>query len=415
MMKTQPRCFNIDWLEVHCIEPLEPRDAEYFRALGFEVSERPYGTRVYEQMFTLITPDGQPFIEVRRAPHTTNDHSKFQVLEQGSCHLRLHNRACYYNDAGTIMRDFINNNGYTFRRIARIDLCLDFEKFDSGDAPQAFVTRYLKGRYAKVNQCTIATYGKDMWDGQQWNSIAWGSKKSPIFTRLYNKTLELKECKDKPYIRQAWASCGLVDDFIQLTKKNEHGEFYKPEIWRLEFVIASSVKNWVCFDVDENGNNTHRSVRNDLNRYLTRDDLESMFSSLVSRYFHFKKVEDRTQRKDRCPDKELFKFSQSDTTYKVEKVATAKADTSKLAALKHRLELYRLTHLQPQMQQACDMLIESIDKEMVVRQAVNPHDESEVAILQRLIAYRMNKQSDKPLTIERDFVESLLELSDTLF
>ena len=313
------------------------------------------------------------------------------------------------------MRDFIINNGYTFRRIARIDLCLDFEKFDSGDAPQAFVTRYLKGRYAKVNQCTIATYGKDMWDGQQWNSIAWGSKKSPIFTRLYNKTLELKECKDKPYIRQAWASCGLVDDFIQLTKKNEHGEFYKPEIWRLEFVIASSVKNWVCFDVDENGNNTHRSVRNDLNRYLTRDDLESMFSSLVSRYFHFKKAEDRTQRKDRCPDKELFKFSQSDITYKVEKVATAKADTSKLAALKHRLELYRLTHLQPQMQQACDMLIESINKEMVVRQAVNPHDESEVAILQRLIAYRMNKQSDKPLTIERDFIESLLELSDTLF
>lgn len=415
MMKTQPRCFNIDWLEVHCIEPLEPRDADYFRALGFEVSERPYGTRVYEQMFTLYLPDGQPFIEVRRAPHETNTHSKFQVLEVGSCHLRLHNRACYFDNAGSLMRDFIKTHGYTFRRIARIDLCLDFEYFDSGDAPATFVHRYLKGRYAKVNQCSIATYGNDMWDGQKWNSIAWGSKKSPIFTRLYNKTLELKECKDKPYIRQAWASCGLVDDFIQLTKKNENGEWYKPEIWRLEFVIASSVRNWVCFDVDENGNKTHRSVRNDLERYARREDLESMFSSLVSRYFHFKKIEDRTQRKDRCPDKVLFKFSGQDCTYKVEKVATAKADTSKLAALRRRLELYRLTHSQPAMQSACDTLIESIDKEMFCRQAANPFDETEMAILQRLIAYKMNGQSDAPLSVDKEFIEALMLFPDEIF
>lgn len=420
------RCINIDWLEVHCIEPREPRDAEYFRSLGFEVSERDYGTRVYDQMFTIYLPDGQPFMEIRRSPHCSNEHDKFQVLEVGSCHLRLHNRACYFNDAGKLMEDFINQHGYTFRRIAKIDLCLDFEKFDSGDDPAAFVARYLKGRYAKVNQCSISMHGQDCWDGQKWNSFSWGSKKSPIFTRLYNKTLELKEAKDKPYIRQAWASCGLVDDFIQLTKKNDRGEWYKPEIWRLEFSIASSVRNWVCFDVDENGNKTHRSLRNDLKRYRTRDELETMFKSLVAHYFHFKHLVEKPsaskesgertlQRKDRCQDKVLFTFQGSDETYKVEKLATSKADNKALQALRNKLCYYKQTHIQRSTQDACNAIIEAIDKEMLVRNASNPHDETEVELLQRLIAYRINGKSKAPLTVEKEFMESLFELSDELF
>lgn len=423
---TRTRCINIDWLEVHCIEPREPRDADYFRSLGFEVSEREFGTRVYEQMFTIYTPDGQPFVEVRRSPHKTNDHDKFQVLEIGSCHLRLHNRTCYFNDAGKLMEDFINRYGFTFRRIAKIDICLDFEKFDSGDSPAAFVRRYLKGKYAKVNQCNISMHGKDCWDGQEWNSLSWGSKKSPIFTRLYNKTLELKEVKDKPYIRQAWASSGLVDDFIQLTKRNEKGEWYKPEIWRLEFSIASSVRNWVCFDVDENGNKTHRSLRNDLSRYRTRRDLETMFNSLVKHYFHFKHLDSKDSRdqesrerciksKYDCPDKVLFTFQDSDEVYKVEKLAAAKVDNKALLALKNKLCYYKQTHVQKSTQEACNAIIEAIDKEMLVRQAVNPHDETEIELLQRLIAYRINGQSQSPLSVDKEFVESLIELSGELF
>lgn len=431
------RCINIDWLEVHCIEPSEARDANYFRALGFDVSERDYGTRVYEQMFTLIDSNGQPFIEIRRQPHKTNNINKYQVMEPGSCHLRLSNRACYYDNAGSMMQEFITQHGYEFRRISRIDLALDFETFDSGDNPAKFVTRYLHGRYAKVNQCTIAVHGQDLWDGQQWNSISWGSKKSPVFTRFYNKTMELREVKDKPYIRQAWASCGLVSDFIQLTKKNERGEWYKPEIWRLEFAITSAVKNWVCFDVDDNGDKTHFSVRNDLSRYLTRDHLLTMFSSLVQRYFHFKLVQEKKavsialntireevdwvhrhkdiQRKDRCPDKPLFAFGKDNQTYKVEKLVPAKVDNHALLLLKQRIELYKSTHIQTQMRQACDVILESIEKELLIHHAVNPHDETEIQLLQRLISYRISTNRENPLSIDKEFINSLLDLQDDIF
>lgn len=37
--QTQIRCVNIDWLEVFCVEPNEPRDANYFELLGYGVKK----------------------------------------------------------------------------------------------------------------------------------------------------------------------------------------------------------------------------------------------------------------------------------------------------------------------------------------------------------------------------------------
>ena len=361
-------------------------------------------------MFTLYQ-DGEAFIEVRRSPSSVGSAAAARFFDPRSCHIRLCNRTCYAYDAATIMQLFLDEHGFIFQSISRIDLCLDFEKFDSGDDPFKFLTRYLKGRYAKVNQCTIAVHGKDEWDGRNYNSVSWGSKKSPVFTRFYDKTLELKEGKDKPYIRQAWASCGLVDDFIQLTKKGADGVFYKPRIWRLEFAIQSSVKNWVCFDVDEMGNATHRSKRNDLTVYANRDVLEPMFASLVNHYFHFKKFEEG-QRKDRCPDKVLFDFTEESTTYKVEKICTAKSDDSHLRALQSKLESYRMLHFDEDIRKACDVILHSLSREILNKQASNPLDETEVLLLQRLIADAINRPG-KPLDL--DFYRNLMDLPDRIF
>ena len=151
------RCINIDWLEVYALEPTQPRDAAYFRDAGFMVEVRPYGTRVYEQMFTLLTSDYFHYIEVRRKPASS-------VLEFNACHIRLSNRTCYFANAVAIMRDFLETHGYTFRRISRIDLALDFERFDSGDYPDAFARRYIQGKFAKINQSNLAAHGQDRWN-----------------------------------------------------------------------------------------------------------------------------------------------------------------------------------------------------------------------------------------------------------
>ena len=63
------RCVNLDWLEVHAYEPIVTSlNAIYFRAQGWIVDEREYGTRVYREMFTLRGRDNVPLLEVRRNP-----------------------------------------------------------------------------------------------------------------------------------------------------------------------------------------------------------------------------------------------------------------------------------------------------------------------------------------------------------
>lgn len=405
------RCINIDWLECYCLES-QPRDVEYFTSLGFEVVERDYGTRVYKEMFTIYY-EGQPFVEVRRCPAAAGSSAAAKFFDPRACHLRLCNRTCYCYNAGELMRDFLNRHGYVFMNLCKIDLAMDFELFDSGDVPLKFLERYLKGRYSKVNQCNIAVHGKDEWDGRNYNSVSWGSKQSPVFTRFYDKTMELKEAKDKPYIRQAWARCGLVDDFIALTKRDEHGVFYQPRIWRLEFSISSSVKNWVCFDVDTLGNKTHLSKRHNLDLYLNRDMLIPMYASLVNHYFHFKRFQEG-MRKDRCEDKKLFDFGDVQT-YKVEKVAAAKADTNLLVALKGKIESYRYSHFDEDLRKACDILINALDKEILSKQASVPTDASEIELLRLLLATNVNQLRDQPKVYDKTFYEKIMALETEIF
>lgn len=409
------RCINIDWLEVHCLEPFDaPRTPEFFQRIGWDVSVRPYGTRFYTQMFTLLFPDGERFLEIRRAPSSSNSKSAAQFFEPNSVSIRLCNRTCYFKGCAKMLQEFIDQYGFEFRRISRIDIALDFEKFDSGDDPQKFLHRYLNGAYSKINQGNIRAHGKDLWDGREWNSLAWGSPKSQIGTKFYCKSLEIREAKDKPYIRQAWASAGLVADFIQLTKLGADGTWYQPTIWRVEFSIMSSVKRWFVMEHDELGNPKKQSVPNILPYYYSDTQLLNVFASLASHYFHFKHFE-AGQRKDRCRDKVLFKFTEQDTFYKIEKVATERPKDRAVQLLINRLKAYRETHFDKAIRNAVDVLIDQLHEELLRKSAVRPYDADEVGILRQLIALRISNHASNPLEVDKETAEQLWKIERDLW
>lgn len=360
-MSGRRRCVNLDWLEVHVYEPLtEPRTADYFRSAGFVVHEREYGTRVYRSMFTLEDTNGQPFIEVRREPKSTGDIGIHLINE---CHLRLNNRTCYYDNAADIMAQFIVRYGYEFQRISRVDVCLDFERFDFGDLPDKFVERYLKHRYAKINQANIHAHGADEWAGQSWNSLSWGAQTSQVSTKLYNKTLQLAQVKDKPYIRWSWYECGLVDEPIHCTKTKTDGTTYTPDIWRVEFSVRSSVKRW--FVIEQNGKRKdYRSIRNTLDMWTGRENLWKMWSSLARHYFRFKKYQPNV-RKDRCEDKLLFDLSSESEFYKIEKLPGVVPQSTELERLMRKLQDYRLRHYDDELRDAVDIIVKAIKDEQV--------------------------------------------------
>lgn len=309
------RCINIDWLEVFCSEGLlGPRDAEYFIRQGYDVEKRAYGTPQYRQMFT-INEGGCPVLEVRRDPYSLK--CQGGIFEPNDCHLRLSNRACYQPGIIDWLRRFMLAHGYEYKTLSRIDIALDFLKFDSGMLPNNLLMGYLRNKYSKLNQCNISAHGlecvgnvdlhgRDSWrNGRQWNSVKWGAATSAISTKLYNKSMEMRQVKRKFYIEDCWRRAGLWPKDLVLCDDTK-GEF--PDVWRVEFSIKSAIKGYASLSTGE-------YMPSSLSMYDAPDKLWTVFCILCSKYFDFRKVEIVNgvhKRKDRCTRLPLFDFLSND-------------------------------------------------------------------------------------------------------
>lgn len=410
------RCCNLDWLEIHALEPAaDPHDASFFRRAGLDVQEREFGTRVYKEMFTVCDRMGNPFVEVRRNPYSVG----FQGLHSPQeCHLRLVNAACYYENAAARLQHFMDDFDYTFNRISRVDICLDFELFDRGDDPAKFLARYLRQTYSKINQGTITAHGADRWDGQVWNSVSWGSPTSAIGTKFYNKTMELYDQASgtykKPHIRYAWLKCGLIDDFHKVMKQKDGG-WYTPQIWRVEFSIRSSVKNWVAIEL--NGEAKHyQSIRNTLDMYDSREKLVTLFAALSQHYFHFKYYE-KGQRKDRCRDKVLFDWGGVQLTYKVEHadiqrlLGDGKRQRKPYDTLAKKLREFQLSKPRHDIIDACQVIISCIEGDALRSDLRNPFSYNDLIALQQALSMKASGV-DEDAAILMQEVKKLLKLND---
>lgn len=367
-------------------------------------------------MFTILDDYDQPAIEIRRDPSSLQGRDG-GLFPPNSCHIRLSNRACYQSNPVAYLRDFLARHNYTFKKIFRLDVCLDFEHFDKGDDPQAFIRRYMNGIYAKVNQGNISAHGTEQWNGREWNSLSWGKPKSMVGTKLYCKTLELEQASDKPYIRQAWwefsrqcspaeQDCILIDDPINMTKRGKDGKPYKPAIWRVEFSIKSSAQRWFVIDRAVHGSGKI-VMPHTLSLYDSKEKLLKVFASLAEHYFHFKYYDPDT-RKDRCKDKVLFNFSPLDTFYKVDRLASHKSDSKPFQRLLTLLRNYMLMHVAAGDKAAIERVIDMIETD-ILRMMKNPNTtQAEVLALRQVMKERIAGIRDKSVT------QRIAELTDII-
>lgn len=428
MSKPKARCVNIDWLEIYVEESNNrfPCNADYFRKQGYFVNEREYGTRQYAEMFTIVDRDNNPLFEIRRNPMSGS--SSFSGLNERSSHIKLANWLCYRADAVNLLREFLLRNDYVFRRIFRIDVCYDFERFDSGDIPAKFARRYLERVYRKINQCKIYAIGDDSWSGFDWETLSWGNPTSMVSTKLYNKSKELKAKGDKkPYIYASWFYYGLIDNPVRLTKKDARGKVYTPEIWRVEFSLHSAADNWLVIENNDGKRERKQAVKHTLSMFDSPDKLWQRFQDLAHHYFHFKyreykdvgkgiasialeqtklHVERDLKRKDRCADKVLFHWDKGHQFMQVKEVPPPNGTSRDDKILLKRLVTLEHTSGDPVVRKACRAIIDALEvKKMRI---LTPHQLlDEVEVLRHVIALKCGGD-------ERSAVEIIAEVSKLL-
>lgn len=428
------RCVNLDWLEVYVHESRDryPCNAEYYRRHGYFVVEREYGTRQYREMFTIVDADNNPLIEIRRNP--ASGASDFTGFVPESSHIRLPNWMCYRNDAVEFLRNFLLTHDYVFQSIFRIDVCYDFEYFDSGDQPARFTRRYLEGHFRKINQCKLAAHGDDAWNACAWESLSWGSRTSMVTTKMYNKTKELSSLKhDKPYIRSMWFQCGLIDNPVHCTKRDEKGREYSPEIWRIEFSMKSTAKNWLVIEDISGKKVKKKAIPHTLSLFDSSDKLWQRFQDLAYHYFRFKYREfkgydkalikpaletvqysnDRElKRKDRCRDKVLFLWDKGHVFSQIAPPAPPSHTTRFDDVLLRRLKALCSISADQKIRDACRVLIEALESKELRRLTPVTLD-TDARALQRVLRAKMMGDTRSVLELFSEIKELLLK--DELF
>lgn len=160
-----------------------------------------------------------------------------------------------------------------FNNLTRVDICRDFQYLDYRNlAPGNFIRNFLREKYIKVRRSKGQVYFNNG-GNLDFQYIKFGSSKSRICSYMYNKSKELEEVENKPYIRELWKKAGLNADVT--------------DIWRCEFRLQNF--DFLLTDRDTGEQISYNGNIAGLNSLDILDQSADLFNALCKHYLEFKK------------------------------------------------------------------------------------------------------------------------------
>ena len=212
--------------------------------------------------------------------------------------IKLSNAVLYVTDWYFILNDLLDTLGWVPINITRVDLACDFNYFMGGLHPETFLRKYVsqnKMSYLRKGSNKFCVYGNKGIGNTIIESIRWGSRNSGVSTYMYNKTKELEDVHDKPWIRNAWEKAELSSTM---------------DVWRVEISISS--KGRMLRNMSNGALHTLfvDDLRDELvpekERKKTPSSAQRMFKAYALRYFQFKRIKPGVKFKKDLPDIELL-------------------------------------------------------------------------------------------------------------
>lgn len=223
-------CVSIDWLSLFCRCSrggwceCDSYSGEIGTALPYKYDVQSYGTRHYKHL-VKVSYLSEEICEVQYESCSPN------VMPVDSVIVKFHNRLLYSRELWSIVEKFLHDHALVVQNISRIDLCADFNAFRKYDCVQ-FIADFLSSKLRHKGRGLGGAYfnhyskrvGGFSVSRLDYTGLSFGSRTSDARVYMYNKSLELRVEKDKPYIRDLWLAAGL---------DTTH------DVWRLEVSLKS--------------------------------------------------------------------------------------------------------------------------------------------------------------------------------
>lgn len=287
-------CISVDWLQVYCLNNLsDVPQSGYGLCRAFTVEKLDRVTPLWTEVY-MIKYDGFEVAEYCRFPRSS-------AMDPKGCTIKLHNRVLYSAQFIELLKQIIAFLDVQYVGVTRLDLCYDCNYLHGHRSVHDFLFQYFVhapycsghiirngSRRVQINATRTITGATTI------SAIRWGSKSSAVGVYCYNKSLELLEVHDKPWIREAWNRSGLINtydakgwDSLDDRDKQKYIRDGKAEgyivvpVWRFEISIKSEGKDIINL-------NTGQLFRIDLSYLTTQEYIEKLFYVYASKYLDFR-------------------------------------------------------------------------------------------------------------------------------
>jgi len=284
---------NLDYIILNV--SLNPKiDWDFFRfppqerSYQWSIRLEEYGTKIFRKV-AKIYYGGNEFATMTYQPYCT------ELMGENFGQIQIANKYLYIpiQSTGGIIQDFCYRSGIEVTGLNRLDIAIDADKSEGSFKYILFnLKRELDQKEAIFcgKEKALTYYSTSKNEDSGW---AFGNRSSDRYLRFYNKTKEMGEGKNKPWIRKYWKyDLGINDDAnvwrleIQLNRR-----YLKDiaDVWRIfdyKFIWSMfqiSMENF--FDLRENLNK-NRETRNPKIKYLQdgaiKDYLDNGFWPKIS-------------------------------------------------------------------------------------------------------------------------------------
>lgn len=232
-----PYCISVDWFEVCCYgAPIEEGD-RVVNGMKYRIIDEKKSTRVFKRLMR-VTYRGLDYFFIQQEPISS-------ALKRGLMLIKIANRVLYSEKYVSLLLDFLKSFNLRYKGVSRLDIAYDCNYFYNGRSPKKFLHDYIckpleqkGGVYLANVKKHVTFFEKSISSNTQYSYVKFGMGTGGRSAYMYDKSIELREVKDKPWIRKMWADNGLIDD-------------NKTHVWRSEISIKAQGKQLLNLDTGE--------------------------------------------------------------------------------------------------------------------------------------------------------------------
>ena len=243
----------IDWLQINATGRLND-------SVVSQLELQPYSTRVFKSVY-ILKAFSEDIATIACNPLSP-------IIPSDTHLIKFHNKLLYTSHLRDRVQFTLDWLGLTFKGLSRVDIAHDFNSFSKNLLPQSLINRFLTRKYLHIGKQSFKVYGQGGIN-QSFEYLRFGSNDSELAVYLYNKSVELQQVKDKPWVREFWSQLGLNQG---------------TDIWRLEISLKGNRLHYV-------EPQTGAIERLTLDNIFDQKFLHHFYYSLINKYFKFVRTE----------------------------------------------------------------------------------------------------------------------------